>query len=73
MDPIDTAAYLIVYRYQYWDPVAKSMVLAPELATLDEIKNGLGIPMRESGEKVRWSDVDAAGIYRPNRISDAQI
>lgn len=50
-----------VYRYRYWDPKSNEMVTAGREATLDAIRNGLGVPVIESGRKAAVSDLDAHG------------
>ena len=64
MEHNDTVVW--VYKYRYWDPKSNEMVTAGREATLDAIKNGLGIPVVESGRKVALSDLDRQG-----RVQDA--
>jgi hypothetical protein len=39
------------------------MVVSPQMATLESIRNGLGIPVIETGMKVKRSQVDEHGRY----------
>lgn len=41
-----------VYQYRYWDAAADTFVLSRDWATLDAIKNGLGIAVLETARKV---------------------
>jgi hypothetical protein len=59
MDSNETVVW--VYRYRYWDPKSNEMVTAAREATLEAIKNGLGIPVIESGRKVTFSHLDRHG------------
>jgi hypothetical protein len=68
MNPSDTTGFVVVYQYRYWDAEKSQMTVAPEMATLDAIKDGLGIPMSETGTKVGRSEVDERGrLKRPLR------
>jgi hypothetical protein len=64
MNPNDTTGFVVLYRYRYWDAEKGHMVEARDKATLDAIKDGLGVPMTETGEKVARSDVDERGRLR---------
>lgn len=57
----DTAGFIVVYRYHYWDEEQHQMVVSRREATLECIRNGLGIPIVESGRKVHFSQLDEHG------------
>jgi hypothetical protein len=61
MSLANTTGFVVVYQYRYWDAEKSQMTVAPDMATLDAIKNGLGIPMSETGQKVARSEVDERG------------
>jgi hypothetical protein len=63
-DPWDDTNYVIVYLYRYWSPDKGAMEVSTHRATLDAIKAGLGIPISDTGLKVRKSDVDPFGRHR---------
>jgi len=63
MDSNDAVVW--VYRYRYWDPRWNEMVTATREATLDAIRNGLGVPIVESGRKAQLSDLDGHGRVMP--------
>ena len=49
---------MLVYRYEYWDEKANTMVASDTYATLDAILGGLGIPLLYTAKVVPRS-----GIY----------
>jgi hypothetical protein len=51
----------MVYDYEYWDPASEQMKVSVAPATLDAIRNGLGIPILTSGRKVAAAEIDATG------------
>ena len=53
--------WVMVYDYEYWDPASEHMKISATPATLDAIKNGLGIPILASGRKVAADEIDATG------------
>jgi hypothetical protein len=57
----DAQDYVVVYRYRYWDEERREMTTSKGEATLPCIKDGLGIPVVESGRKVPRSCVDDRG------------
>jgi hypothetical protein len=57
----DAQDYVIVYRYDYWDEDQHRMVTSKAEATLQCIRDGLGIPVVESGRKVPRTAVDDRG------------
>jgi hypothetical protein len=69
VDLADTAGYVLVYQYRHWNPSANVMEVSKDMATLDAIKSGLGIPMSETGLKVTRGQIDGAGRYRPAHAS----
>jgi hypothetical protein len=58
---LDAEEFVVVYLYQYWDEDKHQMVTSTSAATLPCIKDGLGIPILESGRKVPRSAVDNLG------------
>jgi len=60
-----------VYRYRYWDPASNEMVTASREATLDAIRNGLGVPLVESGRKVGLQAIDRQGRVKARDEEDA--
>jgi hypothetical protein len=57
----DAIEFVVVYHYRYWDEDKNEMVTSSSEATLPCIKDGLGIPILESGRKVPRSAVDNLG------------
>jgi hypothetical protein len=57
----DAADFVVVYHYRYWDEDKHQMVTSKSEATLPCIKDGLGIPIIETGRKVPRSAVDSLG------------
>ena len=53
-----------VYRYRYWDPSPDHFIVSNRLATLEAIKNGLGIPVLESGMRISRTYIDERGCAR---------
>jgi hypothetical protein len=53
--------FIVVYRYDYWDVDQNRMVSSQAEATLECIRDGLGIPVIESGRKVPRTAVDDRG------------
>lgn len=60
-----------VYRYRFWDPASNEMVTASREATLDAIRNGLGVPLVESGRKVGVHAIDRQGRVKARDEEDA--
>jgi hypothetical protein len=58
---INTGEYFLVYHYQYWDEDKRQMVTSKWMATLECIRNGLGVPIIESGLRVPRESVDDLG------------
>jgi hypothetical protein len=58
---LDAEEFIVVYLYQYWDEDKHQMVTSTSAATLPCIKDGLGIPILESGRKVPRTAVDNLG------------
>lgn len=65
MDHYATSEFVLVYRYGYWDPLKREVVLSSEMYTLDAIRDGLGNPETHTGIKVLRSEVDSQGRYGP--------
>ena len=61
----DSGTWVLVYDYEYWDPLQEGMVRAEGAATLEAIKNGLGQPILSSGKKVRFTHLDSSGRVVP--------
>lgn len=57
----DVEDFVVVYRYHYWDEDRHQMVVSKREATLQCIRDGLGIPVIESGRKVPRSALDEFG------------
>jgi hypothetical protein len=57
----DAIEFVVVYHYRYWDEDKQEMVTSSSAATLPCIKDGLGIPILESGRKVPRNAVDNLG------------
>ena len=57
----DVEDFVVVYRYHYWDEDQHQMVISKWEATLQCIKDGLGIPAIETGRKVPRAALDAFG------------
>jgi hypothetical protein len=59
---VETSDNLVwVYRYRYWNPSPDHFVTSDRLATLDAIKDGLGIPVLESGMRISRNYLDERG------------
>lgn len=58
---LDAKDFVVVYRYHYWDEDQHQMVTSKGEATLECIKDGLGMALIESGRKVPRSAVDGLG------------
>jgi len=58
---LDPEEFVFVYLYRYWDEDKHQMVTSSSAATLACIKDGLGIPILESGRKVLRTAVDNLG------------
>ena len=50
-----------VYQYRYWDPHADTFVVSKDMATLEAIKNGLGVALLASGVSVPMWMVKPSG------------
>lgn len=57
----DAIEFVVVYHYRYWDEDKHEMVTSKSEAMLPCIKDGLGIPIIESGRKVPRTAVDHLG------------
>jgi hypothetical protein len=57
----DVKDFVVVYRYDYWDEDQLRMITSTLEATLQCIRDGLGIPIIESGRKVPRTAVDGRG------------
>ena len=53
-----------VYKYRYWDEERQENAVSEDAFTMDAIRSGLGVPVVESGMKVRHQDVDDSGRFR---------
>ena len=64
---------VVVYHYRYWDEDQHQMVTSRSAATLPCIKDGLGIPIIESGRKVPRTAVDNLGrLLEPEQQEETQ-
>jgi hypothetical protein len=61
MSDSTTDGFVVVYHYHYWDEERRQMVVSQREATLQCIKDGLGIPIIESGRKVSLTELDGHG------------
>jgi len=57
---------VLVYLYEYWDSAQSTRKVSDVYATILAIRDGLGLPVYDSGIWVSLEDVQG-GIYRPNR------
>ena len=55
---------VLVYEYEYWDPESQRMVRSTRPATLEAIRNGLGVPVLSSARRVSLFGVDLNGLHR---------
>ena len=53
-----------VYQYIYWDDVAQQRKTSEKYATLEAIRNGLGVPLHTTGRKVAATEAPN-GMYVP--------
>ena len=60
-----TGQWMLVYDYQFWDPGVGRMIVSETPATLDAIRNGLGMPLPETGRRVARSALDSFGRVKP--------
>jgi hypothetical protein len=60
-DDAGNSLSVIVYQYIFWDAAADAMVRSDDWATWRTIRNGLGVPITESGRKVPRRLVDENG------------
>ena len=67
----DSGTWVLVYEYEYWDPLQERMVRADGAATLEAIKSGLGQPILSSGKKVRFTHLDSSGRLPAARTQTA--
>ena len=51
-----------VYQYKYWHEASRTFKVAEMFATLDAIRNGLGVPVFTNARQVSMSDI-VGGIY----------
>lgn len=51
-----------VYQYIYWDDVTQQRKTSEKYATLEAIRNGLGVPLHTTGRKVALAEVPN-GMY----------
>jgi hypothetical protein len=61
---MSTDSQIMVYLYTYWDDRARSMRTSTLYATMTMIRDGLGMPVYESGKWVPIEEVQG-GIHRP--------
>jgi hypothetical protein len=60
-----TGQWMLVYDYQFWDPAIGAMVMSATPATLEAIRNGLGMALTETGRRVARSTLDSFGRVKP--------
>lgn len=68
-----TSLSVIVYQYTYWDAARGVMVKSNLWATAETIRNGLGVPILETGRKVPRRSIDAAGRLKAGFDDDPTI
>lgn len=61
---LETEPTVMVYEFEFWDPDAQSMVRSRTPATLDAIRNGLGVPVISTGRRVSLSRINSQGRVR---------
>ena len=54
-----------VYQYTYWDEASRTHKTSTQYATMDAIRNGLGIPVLSSERKVWRADLTHGEMYVP--------
>ena len=64
--------FVWVYHYRYWDAERQEQAVSQDMFTSDAIRAGLGVPIVESGRKVRLDEVDARGRLRAGAVSAAK-
>lgn len=62
-----------VYRYRYWDADREENTVSADYFTLDAIRSGLGIPLLESGMKVRLAELDDSGRFHAYAHAPAKV
>ncbi len=65
--------WVMVYRYQHWDEESRAMVVSSSMATLETIRNGLGMPLIETGQRVSRKALDIHGrlMIKPTRSASS--
>ena len=53
-----------VYQYIYWDHTTQQHKTSEKYATMEAIRDGLGVPLHTTGRKVAASEVPN-GVYVP--------
>ena len=61
-----TGQWMLVYDYQFWDPGIGEMVDSEAPATLEATKNGLGMPLVQTGRRVARAALDSYGRVKPD-------
>ena len=57
---------VLVYLYSSWDDESKSHKTSTRYATIDAIKNGLGVPVLKSERKIKRSELIDGSFYDRN-------
>lgn len=68
----DQSARVMVYRYLYWNESATKRSASSLYATLEMIRNGLGVPVYPTGIEVARSELRDGGLYVPPQIQAAK-
>ena len=66
------SARVMVYRYLYWEEGATRRKASTLYATLEMIRNGLGVPVYPTGIDVARSELRDGGLYVPPQIQAAK-
>ena len=55
---------ILVYRYSFWDDRKRVQRVSVRYATLEAIRNGLGIPLQGDSKRVATTEV-VGGLWTP--------
>lgn len=61
----DRPRTVLVYLYTYWDDRSKKQEISTRFATLEAIRNGLGLPVLENARKVDPERLIDGAFYIP--------
>jgi hypothetical protein len=60
-----------VYKYRYWDVDRQQPGTSVDMYTMEAIRAGLGVPVLESGMRVREDQLDEHGRLKKGALSAA--